>query len=167
MGAAGLGSPARSDPATGPLLGPNVNHEIHTPMPPKGPSPLLTVDIIIRMDADPDRVVLIRRRNPPPGWAIPGGFVDFGESAEAAAVREAREETMLEVTLDRQLHTYSDPSRDPRGHSVAVVFLATATGTPTGADDAAEARIFTRATLPAEIAFDHRAILDDYFTGRY
>jgi 8-oxo-dGTP diphosphatase len=136
-------------------------------MPPSGRSPLLTVDIIIRVDGDPDRIVLIRRKNPPHGWALPGGFVDWGESVEAAALREALEETTLEVTLQRQFHTYSDPGRDPRGHSVAVVFLASASGEPRGADDAAEAAIFTRATLPDAIVFDHRAILDDYFKGRH
>jgi 8-oxo-dGTP diphosphatase len=136
-------------------------------MPPSGKSPLLTVDVVIRMDGDPRRVVLIRRKNPPPGWAIPGGFVDWGESVEQAAVREAREETSLEVTLIRQFHTYSDPSRDPRGHSVAVVFLADATGRPVGADDAAEARVFTADELPEEIAFDHREILEDVFAERY
>ena len=132
-----------------------------------GRSPRLTVDIVIQMEGDAGRIVLIRRKNPPPGWALPGGFVDWGETVEAAAVREAREETGLDVTLRRQLHVYSDPGRDPRGHSVAVVFIASATGTPRGADDAAEAAIFTRETLPGELAFDHRRILEDYFTERY
>lgn len=136
-------------------------------MPPSGKSPRLTVDIIIQMDGDPRRIVLIRRKNPPPGWAIPGGFVDWGESVEEAALREAREETSLDVTLQRQFHVYSEPSRDPRGHTVAVVFLATATGTPRGADDAAEARVFTPDELPGEIAFDHRQILADVFARRY
>jgi len=134
---------------------------------PPGKPPRLTVDIIIKMGGDPDRIVLIRRRNPPPGWAIPGGFVDWGETVEAAAIREAREETRLDVRLERQFHVYSDPSRDPRGHTVGVVFLASAEGTPEGDDDAAEARVFGRADLPGEIAFDHRKILDDYFDGVY
>ncbi len=132
-----------------------------------GRSPRLTVDIIIQMDGDPRRLVLILRKFPPAGWALPGGFVEWGESVEEAAVREAREETCLEVVLQRQLHTYSDPSRDPRGHTVAVVFLATASGTPRGADDAAEARIFTPEQLPAEIAFDHRQIIEDHLTHRW
>ncbi len=136
-------------------------------MPPPGRSPRLTVDVIIQIDGDPRRFVLVRRKFPPPGWALPGGFVEWGESAEAAAVREAREETGLVVALERQLHTYSEPGRDPRGHSVAVVFLATATGAPSGGDDAAEARIFTPEDLPSEIAFDHRRILEDHLTGRW
>jgi ADP-ribose pyrophosphatase YjhB (NUDIX family) len=124
--------------------------------------PRLAVDIIIEME--PEGVVLIRRKNPPYGWAIPGGFVEYGESLESAAVREAREETTLDVTLIRQLHTYSDPSRDPRGHTVSAVYVARASGTPAGADDAAAARVFTRDTLPPDIVFDHRKILEDYWT---
>ncbi len=112
-------------------------------------------------------VVLIRRRNPPYGWALPGGFVDDGESLEAAARREAREETALEVALLRQLHTYSDPARDPRGHTVSTVFVARASGRPEARDDAKTVGVFSRETLPTEIAFDHRAILEDYFSGRY
>jgi 8-oxo-dGTP diphosphatase len=129
--------------------------------------PRLTVDIIIRMEGDPRRIVLVLRKNPPPGWALPGGFVDWGETLEEAAVREAREETGLEVTLLRQFHAYSDPSRDPRGHTVGVVFIGEATGRPVGADDAKEARVFSPDELPREIAFDHRSILDDYLGERY
>lgn len=129
--------------------------------------PALTCDIIIQLDGDPDRIVLVRRRNVPHGWALPGGFVDLGETVEAAAVREAREETGLEVELIRQFHAYSDPGRDPRGHTVSVVFVARAWGTPRGDDDAAEARAFRRGELPADIVFDHRDILADYFNGRY
>jgi 8-oxo-dGTP diphosphatase len=113
------------------------------------------------------RVVLIERKNPPPGWALPGGFVDAGETVEDAAVREAAEETGLEVELVRQFHVYSDPSRDPRGHTVSVVFVGRARGSPEAASDAAEAGVFTAASLPERIAFDHAEILADYFSGRY
>src|SRR5262245_51372393 len=123
--------------------------------------PRLTVDLIIRAQDDPERIVLVRRAHPPEGWALPGGFVDAGETVEAAAVREAREETGLEVALDRQFHVYSDPSRDPRGHTVSVVFLAHASGEPVGGDDAAQARLFPLGGLPGPLAFDHAAILDD------
>ncbi len=124
-------------------------------------TPLLTVDVIIRVGGR-DRVVLIRRRNPPPGWALPGGFVDTGETVEQAAVREAREETGLDVRLAGQFHVYSAPGRDPRGHTVSVVFLGDAEGTPRGADDAREAAVFSLGELPEILAFDHRQILGDY-----
>ncbi len=127
-------------------------------------NPLLTVDVIIEVEGG---IVLVKRKNPPPGWAIPGGFVDYGESLEHAACREAREETGLDINLVRQFHTYSDPERDPRHHTVSTVFIATASGKPKGGDDAKEARVFTRDNLPEEIAFDHRRILEDYFNGRY
>jgi 8-oxo-dGTP diphosphatase len=107
------------------------------------------------------RVVLVRRKYPPPGWAIPGGFVDVGERVEAAAVREAREETGLEVTLTDLLYLYSDPRRDPRSHTAAAVFVARASGTPAGADDADEARAFAWDDLPRPLAFDHERILGD------
>ena len=123
-------------------------------------NPLLTVDIIIECR---NGIVLIERRNPPHGWALPGGFVDYGETLEAAAVREAAEETSLNVTLVEQLHTYSDPARDPRHHTVSTVFIATAEGDPQGADDALDARICTQHRLPAPLVFDHQVILDDYF----
>jgi 8-oxo-dGTP diphosphatase len=124
-------------------------------------NPLLTVDIIIEIDG---KIVLIERKNPPHGWALPGGFVDYGESIEKAAVREAAEETSLAVNLSDQFYTYSDPHRDPRHHSVSTVFIATAQGEPRGADDAKTARLFGEGDLPAAIAFDHRQILRDYFT---
>ena len=129
--------------------------------------PRLTVDIIIQMKGDANQIVLIKRRNPPAGWALPGGFVDYGETVEAAAVREALEETSLQVKLARQFHVYSDPRRDPRGHTVSVVFIASAEGEPVGADDAAEARVVEMNSLPEEIAFDHRQILLDYLKRRY
>lgn len=129
--------------------------------------PALTCDVILQLDGDPGRIVLVRRRNPPPGWALPGGFVEVGETVEEAAAREAREETGLRVEILRQFHAYSDPQRDPRGHTVSVVFIGRGEGIPRGADDAAEARAFRREELPDDIAFDHRAILADYFQERY
>lgn len=123
----------------------------------RGPSP--TVDVVIALPGD--RVVLVRRKNFPPGWALPGGFVDEGETLEAAAVREAREETGLDVTLTELLYAYSDPRRDPRRHTVSAVFLGRAGGDPAGADDAAEARGFAWTALPSPIAFDHAEILRD------
>ncbi len=126
--------------------------------------PLITVDIIIEINSG---IILIKRKNPPHGWAIPGGFVDYGESLEDCARREAKEETGLDINLLRQFHTYSDPSRDPRHHTVSTIFIATATGKPKAGDDAKEAVVFTRESLPDDIAFDHRRILDDYFSGKY
>ena len=128
----------------------------------KHPRP--TVDLIIRRDGG---VVLISRKYPPPGWALPGGFVEIGESLEEAAVREGKEETGLEITLERQFHTYSDPARDPRRHTITTVFLAEGRGRLQAADDAAEAGIFTRGNLPDPLAFDHARILEDYFEGKY
>ena len=127
-------------------------------------NPLLTVDAIIEIDGG---VVLIKRKNPPYGWAIPGGFVDYGETLEAAAVREAKEETCLDVNLVRQFHTYSDPTRDPRHHTVTTMFIATATGIPMAADDAKDIGIFNKDNLPDDITFDHRDVLEDYFEGKY
>ena len=122
-------------------------------------NPTPTVDVIIEV---PDGVVLIARSNEPRGWAIPGGFVDEGESVSAAAVREAKEETLLEVTLTEQFFCYSDPARDPRQHNISVVFIATAQGSPRGADDAAEARVFALDALPQDLVFDHAQVLADY-----
>jgi ADP-ribose pyrophosphatase YjhB (NUDIX family) len=136
-------------------------------MSPQQRSPRLTVDVLIQMNGSPDEVVLVKRRFPPHGWAIPGGFVNWGETVEAAAVREALEETSLHVKLVRQFHVYSDPARDPRGHTVSVVFVATGKGIPHGQDDAAEAGIFRREALPSSLAFDHSQIISDYFDNRY
>ncbi len=130
-------------------------------------NPFPTVDLIIETRAADGSwgVVLINRKNPPPGWALPGGFVDYGETLEDAARREAREETSLDVELVRQFHTYSDPARDPRKHTISTVFIARASGTPKAQDDAKEARVFSRDAVPAVLAFDHRRILDDYFAS--
>ena len=128
-------------------------------------NPFPTVDIIIEMEKG--GIVLISRKNPPFGWAIPGGFVDYGESLESAAIREAREETSLVVELLYQLGAYSDPARDPRHHTISVVFVGRATGTPKASDDAAEVGIFFRELRPEHLAFDHEKILKDYFEKCY
>jgi 8-oxo-dGTP diphosphatase len=117
-------------------------------------NPVPTVDVIIRAVGG---IVLVRRKHTPLGWALPGGFVDAGETLE---------ETGLVVRLGRQFHTYSDPARDPRRHTISTVFLADADGVPRGGDDAAEARVFPAAALPP-LVFDHAQILADYFAGRY
>lgn len=122
-------------------------------------NPAPTVDIIIETEGG---IVLIERKNPPHGWALPGGFVDYGESFEDAARREAAEETGLVVTLMTQLHTYSDPNRDARQHTASTVYVATADGRPVAADDARHAEVFAEGNLPP-LVFDHARILQDYF----
>ena len=122
-------------------------------------NPVPTVDVIIETG---EGIILIKRKNPPYGWALPGGFVDYGETLEDAARREALEETGLEVVLKRQLHSYSDPGRDKRLHTISTVFLACAEGRPTGGDDALEAAVFNKKDLPP-LVFDHQDILDDYY----
>lgn len=124
-------------------------------------NPVPTVDVIIEIEGR--GIVLIERKNPPPGWALPGGFVDYGESLEEAAVREAREETGLTVELLGQFRAYSAPDRDPRQHTITNVFLARAEGKPEGRDDAAAAEVFSPDNLPRPLAFDHGRILKDYF----
>ncbi|MFT4571927.1 MAG: 8-oxo-dGTP diphosphatase [Candidatus Binatia bacterium] len=126
--------------------------------------PFLAADMIIELGEG--RIVLIERKNPPHGWAIPGGFVDLGESLERAAVREAKEETSLDVELLEFLYAYSDPARDPRHHTVTAVFIGRAEGTPVAADDATNARIVTAESLPRHLAFDHDRVLADYFAFR-
>jgi 8-oxo-dGTP diphosphatase len=126
---------------------------------PRPETPALTVDVVIELEGG--GIVLIERRHPPPGWALPGGFVDVGETVEAAAVREAREETGLEVELLELLGVYSDPARDPRGHTASVVYVGRASGTPQAADDAKHVAVFDPSTPPT-LAFDHDRILADY-----
>lgn len=135
-----------------------VRHSMPLPETPK-----LTVDIIIELIDQPGRpILLIERKNPPHGWALPGGFVDVGESLEQAAVREAAEEISLPVVLTTLLGCYSDPDRDPRMHTASAVYIAEASGTPRAADDAANVQSFPPDALPAELAFDHDVILADY-----
>ncbi len=122
-------------------------------------NPFPTVDIIIELDG---KIVLIKRRNPPLGWALPGGFVDYGESLETAAMREAREETSLEIYNLQLLGCYSDPARDSRMHTITTVFVAQAQGTPKADDDALELALFDLQALPAPLCFDHAQILEDY-----
>lgn len=130
-------------------------------------TPTLAVDVIIELVDRADRpIVLIQRRNPPHGWAIPGGFVDIGEALERAAVREAREETALAVSLKALLGCYSDPARDPRGHTVSAVYVAEARGTPRAQDDAKALAVFSPPDWPEPLAFDHERILSDYLAYR-
>jgi 8-oxo-dGTP diphosphatase len=133
---------------------PHCNLEIKSH---RNPTP--TVDIIIEIE---HQIVLIERKNPPYGWALPGGFVDYGESYETAALREAEEETSLKVIELRQFHTYSNPGRDPRGHTASTVFIGKADGSPCAGDDASKAELFSKDKLPP-LAFDHAEILADYF----
>ncbi|HBQ96955.1 MAG TPA: NUDIX hydrolase [Cyanobacteria bacterium UBA11691] len=130
-------------------------------------NPTPTVDIIIEMIDRPERpIVLIERKNPPFGWAIPGGFVDYGESVETAAIREAKEETGLSVELVEQFHVYSEPGRDPRQHTLSVVMIAAAMGEPQAADDAQNLDLFELWQVPPNLCFDHDSILKDYWKYR-
>lgn len=129
-------------------------------------TPAVAVDVVIELLDVPGRpIVLIERRHPPPGWALPGGFVDVGETVEAAARREMREETGLEVVLTRLLGVYSDPARDPRGHTVGIVYVGEAHGTPVAGDDAGRVRAVAP-DAPPPLAFDHARILADYRAQR-
>ena len=126
-------------------------------------TPLIAADIIIELVDHPGRpIVLIERKNPPYGWAIPGGFMDVGERLEVAAIREAKEEVCLDVNLKALLGIYSDPKRDDRGHTVTAVYVAEAKGEPQAADDAKNLAIFEVDKIPTELAFDHAQVLDDY-----
>jgi 8-oxo-dGTP diphosphatase len=126
-------------------------------------TPLLAADALIELVDVPGRpIVLIERKNPPYGWAIPGGFVDIGETVETTAVREALEEVSLQVTLRGLLGIYSSPQRDPRGHTVTAIYIAEAKGQPVAADDAKNVGIFTLEQLPSPLAFDHAMVLEDY-----
>lgn len=131
-------------------------------------NPAPTVDLIIELIDRPHRpIILIERLNPPLGWALPGGFVDYGESVETAAVREAAEETGLAVTLVEQFHVYSDPARDARQHTLSIVFIATAVGIPQAGDDAGHLQVFTPWETPTNLCFDHDQILQDYWQYRH
>ena len=123
-------------------------------------NPYPTADVIVEIGG---KVLLVRRKNSPYGWAIPGGFIDYGESAEDAARREIKEEAGIEVTNLEQFHVYSDPSRDPRFHTITTVFTAKSDEIPAAGDDAAETGLFDKTNLPEPIVFDHVVILKDYF----
>lgn len=126
-------------------------------------TPKLAVDIIIELADQPGRpILLIKRKNPPYGWALPGGFVDVGETLEQAAKREAEEEVSLKITLKTLFGCYSDPKRDARMHTVSAVYIAEASGEPVAADDAANVQSFSLDALPESLVFDHEVILDDY-----
>ncbi|MDH4320447.1 MAG: NUDIX hydrolase [Desulfobulbaceae bacterium] len=135
---------------------PNCNADL----PRRNPAP--TVDVIIEIDGG---IVLIERKNPPHGWALPGGFVDYGESLEEAARREALEETGLAVELLAQMHTYSDPGRDARQHTISTVYIARGEGRPHGGDDARRAEIFRVGEMPP-LVFDHARIINDYLARK-
>jgi 8-oxo-dGTP diphosphatase len=131
-------------------------------------NPAPTVDIIIEMIDRPDRpIILIERLNEPLGWALPGGFVDYGEAVPMAAKREAMEEIGLAIELVDLLGVYSDPERDPRQHTLSLTYIATATGTPTAGDDAKTFQLFKPWELPTNLCFDHGTILKDYLRYRY
>jgi 8-oxo-dGTP diphosphatase len=131
--------------------------------PPPYPPP--TVDAILEIA--PGKVLLVWRRYPPIGWALPGGFVETGESVEEACAREIFEETGLVITDHRQMHVYSDPMRDPRGQTISTVFVSRPTGSPRAGDDAAEVATYPLDSLPDPICFDHARILEDFRVSRW
>ena len=140
-------------------MNPNTNwHE-------KIKTPKLTVDAIVEYQG---KIILIKRKNPPHGWALPGGFVDDGESVENAVARELKEETNVDLKDLKQFHVYSDPNRDPRFHTVSVVFTATTDTAPKAGDDAKAVGLYTKLEVfeliqSEEICFDHGEVLNDYF----
>lgn len=123
-------------------------------------NPFPAADVIIRVGQS---VVLIKRKNPPHGWALPGGFIDYGETAENAALREAKEETGLNVECLELFGVYSAPDRDPRFHTLSIVFTGWGKGVPKAADDAADIGLFVQDTLPLPLAFDHAKILEEFY----
>jgi 8-oxo-dGTP diphosphatase len=129
-------------------------------------NPTPTVDVLIEVDGRPGELVFIERKHAPVGFALPGGFVDEGEFLADAAVREAKEETGLDVALIELFHCYSDPRRDARQHTVSTVFIGRARGLPVGGDDAAQALVCRPAELPASLVFDHALIVADYLHYR-
>lgn len=131
-------------------------------------NPVPTVDLIIELiDRSNRPILLVERLNQPYGWALPGGFVDYGESVETAAQREAKEETGLEVQLIEQFQVYSDPRRDLRLHTISIVFIATASGDPQAGDDAKNVGVFQPWQMPTDLCFDHDRILRDYWNYRH
>jgi 8-oxo-dGTP diphosphatase len=128
--------------------------------------PAATVDVLIELDGRPGALVFVERGHEPLGWALPGGFVDAGELLADAAVREAREETGLEVELVELFHCYSDPARDPRRHTASTVFIGRAAGEPVGGDDAARAVVAPADAPPGRLVFDHATIVADYLAYR-
>ncbi|MBN1290940.1 MAG: NUDIX hydrolase [Candidatus Latescibacteria bacterium] len=127
----------------------------------KNPKP--TADVIVEING---KILLIKRKNPPYGWAIPGGFIDYGESAEDAALLEIKEETGIELSRITQFRCYSAPDRDPRSHTITVVFIAQSQEQPIAGDDALETGLFEQDNLPSPIVFDHAEILRDYLVSR-
>ncbi len=125
--------------------------------------PRLAVDIIIQYK---EGIVIIERKYNPKGFAIPGGFVEYGETVEQAAIREAKEETNLDIKLVRQFHTYSDPKRDKRGHTISIVFIATTSGDLKAGDDAKQAHVFPLNNIP-DLCFDHNKIIEDFKNNKY
>ncbi len=129
-------------------------------------NPIPTVDILIELADRPGTLVFIERKNEPRGLALPGGFVDAGEWVADAAVREAKEETGLDVVIEQLFHVYSDPARDPRQHTMSTVFIAAASGEPRGGDDAARCIVCAPDQLPQSLVFDHATIVADYVEFR-
>lgn len=143
-----------------PLFCPACGHRLGRP-----PYPPPTVDAIL--EVEPGKILLVRRRYEPLGWALPGGFVEIGETVEEACAREVLEETGLVITDHLQMHAYSDPARDPRGQTISIVFVAHPVGEPRAGDDAADVRVYSLDALPEPICFDHARILADFRVARW